>query len=68
VLIGVTAMQTQVLPQFDWFTQAMVVNPAAVFPFVFQGWLLVIVFLVAAWTGFGREYTIDRMPEEVSRV
>jgi Na+/H+ antiporter NhaC len=68
VLVGFEAMQTQVVPQVDWFTQAMVVNPADVFPFVFHGWLLVAVFVLAAWTGFGREYTIDRIPEEVARV
>jgi hypothetical protein len=45
-----------------------VVNPADVFPFVFHGWLLVAVFVLAAWTGFGREYTVDRIPEEVARV
>ncbi len=67
VLAGYTEMQG--LPeQYEWFTQAMVVNPASVWPYVFHGWLLVAVFLVAAWTGFGREYVPDRRSEEVSRV
>jgi len=67
VLVGFTEMQT--LPeQYDWFEASMVVNPVEVVPFVFQGWLLVAVFVVAALTGFGREYTIDRQSEEVARV
>jgi Na+/H+ antiporter NhaC len=67
VLVGFAAMQS--LPnQFDWFTQAMIVNPAEVWPFVFHGWLLVAVFVVAALTGFGREYTTDRRTREVARV
>ncbi len=67
VLAGFTAMQT--LPEeYSWFTAEMVVNPAAVFPYVFHGWFLVAVFLLAAVTGFGREYVSDRSSEEVSRV
>ncbi|RLM59373.1 Na+/H+ antiporter NhaC family protein [Halobellus sp. Atlit-31R] len=67
LLAGYSAMQR--LPdQYEWFTQAMVVNPASVFPFVFHGWFLVAVFLLAAWTGYGREYVSDRASEEVSRV
>jgi Na+/H+ antiporter NhaC len=66
VLVGFEAMRTQVLPEYEWFTAAMVVNPADVFPYVFHGWLLVAVFVIAAWTGFGREYTIDRVPDEVT--
>ncbi|WP_050033002.1 Na+/H+ antiporter NhaC family protein [Halorubrum halophilum] len=45
----------------------MVVNPIEVVPYVFHGWFLVIVFLLAAITGFGREYIPDRTSEEVSR-
>ena len=45
----------------DWFTPAMVVAPIKAWPWVFHGWLLVAVFLFAAWTGFGREYTTDRV-------
>ncbi|RDZ93054.1 sodium:proton antiporter, partial [Haloferax sp. Atlit-6N] len=67
LLAGYSAMQR--LPeQYEWFTQAMVVNPASVWPFVFHGWFLVAVFLLAAWTGYGREYISDRASEEVSRV
>ncbi|PSP50625.1 sodium:proton antiporter [Halobacteriales archaeon QH_7_69_31] len=66
VLVGFEAIRTQVLPEYEWFTAAMVVNPADVFPYVFHGWLLVAVFVIAAWTGFGREYTIDRVPDEVT--
>ena len=67
VLAGYSAMQT--LPgEYEWFTAEMVVNPAAVFPYVFHGWFLVAVFLFAALTGFGLEYVSDRESEEVSRV
>jgi Na+/H+ antiporter NhaC len=67
VLVGFAAMQG--LPdQFDWFTRSMVVSPAEVWPFVFHGWVLVAVFVLAAVTGFGREYTTDRRAEEVARV
>jgi Na+/H+ antiporter NhaC len=67
VLAGYAAMLT--LPgEYEWFTQAMVVNPAQVWPFVFQGWLLFFVFIVAAATGFGLEYTSDRESAEVARV
>ena len=59
----------QGLPQeYEWFTQAMVVNPASVWPYVFHGWFLVAVFLFAAWTGYGLEYVPDRVSGEVSRV
>ncbi|RKD95152.1 Na+/H+ antiporter NhaC family protein [Halopiger aswanensis] len=67
VLAGYTAMQD--LPgQYEWFEQGMLVTPIDVVPFVFQGWLLVAVFIIAAVTGFGREYVIDRESEEVARV
>lgn len=67
VLVGFAVMQG--LPnQYDWFTQQMIVNPVEVWPFVFHGWLLVGVFIVAAMTGFGREYTSDREAQEVARV
>jgi Na+/H+ antiporter NhaC len=67
LLAGYSAMQR--LPdQYEWFTQAMVVNPSSVWPFVFHGWFLVGVFLLAAWTGYGREYVPDRVSGEVSRV
>ncbi|AHG03257.1 sodium:proton antiporter [Halobacterium sp. DL1] len=67
VLVGYT--QLQGLPdEYEWFTQAMVVNPADVVPYVFHGWVLVAVFLLAALTGFGLEYTSDRKSEEVDRL
>ncbi|WP_306052182.1 Na+/H+ antiporter NhaC family protein [Natronococcus wangiae] len=67
VLAGYSAMQE--LPgEYDWFTADMLVTPIDVVPFVFQGWLLVAVFIVAALTGFGREYVIDRESEEVARI
>ncbi|MDS0292904.1 Na+/H+ antiporter NhaC family protein [Halogeometricum luteum] len=67
LLAGYTSMQG--LPQeYEWFTQAMVVNPASVWPYVFHGWFLVGVFLFAAWTGYGLEYVPDRVSEEVKRV
>lgn len=67
VLVGFTAIRGLV-DKYAWFTEANVVNPATVWPYVFHGWLLVAVFLLAAWTGFGREYVSDRTSEEVSRV
>ncbi|RZV10336.1 transporter (NhaC family) [Natrinema hispanicum] len=67
VLAGYSAMQE--LPgNYEWLDQSMLVTPIDVVPFVFQGWLLVAVFVVAALTGFGREYIIDRQSEEVARV
>ena len=67
VLVGFAVIR-QLPSEYDWFTQAMVVNPADVFLFVFHGWVLVTIFLVAALTGFGLEYTSDRESEEVDRV
>ncbi|AGB15167.1 Na+/H+ antiporter [Halovivax ruber XH-70] len=67
VLVGFTTMQ-ELPADFDFFTDAMVINPIDVVPYVFHGWLLVAVFVLAAITGFGREYTIDRESTEVSRV
>ncbi|MFC6716107.1 Na+/H+ antiporter NhaC family protein [Natrialbaceae archaeon GCM10025810] len=67
VLVGYTTMR-QLPDDFDWFEASMVVNPIDVVPFVFHGWLLVAVFVLAAITGFGREYVIDRESEEVARV
>ncbi|WP_227133377.1 Na+/H+ antiporter NhaC family protein [Halorubellus salinus] len=67
LLVGYATL-TELPTQYEWFTQAMVVNPADVFPYVFHGWLLVGVFLLSALTGFGLEYTTDREAEEVARV
>ncbi|WP_117591367.1 Na+/H+ antiporter NhaC family protein [Haloprofundus halophilus] len=67
VLAGYSVMLG--LPEeYEWFTQAMLVNPASVWPYVFHGWFLVGVFVFAAVTGYGREYVPDRVSEEVSRV
>ncbi|SEH15642.1 Na+/H+ antiporter NhaC [Natronorubrum sediminis] len=67
VLAGYTAMQD--LPEaHDWLESGMLVTPIDVVPFVFQGWLLVAVFVLAAITGFGREYVTDRESEEVARL
>ncbi|MDL4841058.1 Na+/H+ antiporter NhaC family protein [Aquibacillus rhizosphaerae] len=38
---------------YEWLP---VVQPTAVFPFVFQGWFLVLVMLIAALTGWGLRY------------
>jgi Na+/H+ antiporter NhaC len=66
VLVGYATLQG--LPdEYAWFDQSMVVNPIEVVPFVFHGWLLVSVFIVAAFTGFGLEYISDRESEEVAR-
>nr|WP_144799477.1 Na+/H+ antiporter NhaC family protein [Halorubrum depositum] len=60
VMVGPDGLGEQYGPE-------MVVNPIEVVPYVFHGWFLVIVFLLAAVTGFGREYIPDRISEEVSR-
>jgi Na+/H+ antiporter NhaC len=60
VLVGYTQM-TALADTYDWFAPAMVVAPIQAWPWVFHGWLLVAVFLFSAWTGFGREYTTDRI-------
>ena len=66
VLVGYAELQT--LPgEYSWFEQSTVVNPIEVVPFVFHGWLLVSVFVLAALTGFGLEYISDRESEEVAR-
>ncbi|WP_440008623.1 Na+/H+ antiporter NhaC family protein [Halomicrococcus sp. SG-WS-1] len=67
VLVGYAQIE-QMPQQFDWFTPEMVVSPVQVWPFVFHGWFLFGVFVVAALTGFGLEYTSDRRSEEVARV
>lgn len=67
LLAGYAAMVG--LPEeYSWFTQSMLVNPIQVWPFVFHGWLLFFVFVIAAITGFGLEYTADRETGEVARV
>src|SRR6056297_3384091 len=60
VMVGPEGLGEQYGPE-------MVVNPVEVVPYVFHGWFLVTVFLLAAITGFGREYIPDRASAEVSR-
>ncbi|WP_256299228.1 Na+/H+ antiporter NhaC family protein [Haloarchaeobius salinus] len=67
LLAGYGAM-TSLTDSVPWFTEAMVVNPVTVWPYVFHGWFLVAVFVFAAWTGYGREYVHDRQSAEVERV
>src|SRR5699024_1265282 len=52
VLLGWSTIQTM-QGQYDWLP---IVEPTAVFPFVFQGWFLFIVMLIAALTGWGLRY------------
>ncbi|WP_298783806.1 Na+/H+ antiporter NhaC family protein [uncultured Marinococcus sp.] len=52
VLLGWSTIQTM-QEQYNWLP---VVEPTAVFPFVFQGWFLVLIMLLAAITGWGRRY------------
>jgi Na+/H+ antiporter NhaC len=67
VLVGYSTL-LGLVDKYDWFQPEMVVSPAEVWPYVFHGWFLLIVFLLSAWTGFGREYITDQASEEVSRV
>jgi len=67
VLIGYATI-AGLVDQFDWFTSAMVVNPLEVVPVVFHGWLLVLLFIFAAWTGFGREYIPDRKARRSAQI
>ncbi|OSO97676.1 sodium:proton antiporter [Halorubrum ezzemoulense DSM 17463] len=60
VMVGPDGLGSQYGPE-------MVVNPIEVVPYVFHGWFLVAIFIIAAITGFGREYIPDRASEEVSR-
>ncbi|WP_010532075.1 Na+/H+ antiporter NhaC family protein [Lentibacillus jeotgali] len=53
VLLGWSTIQTMKEQSYEWLP---VVEPAAVFPFVFQGWFLFIIMLVAALTGWGLRY------------
>ncbi|MGP4105713.1 Na+/H+ antiporter NhaC family protein [Virgibacillus sp. L01] len=52
VLLGWSTIKTM-QGQYDWLP---IVEPTAVFPFVFQGWFLVIVMLIAALTGWGLRF------------
>lgn len=53
VLLGWSTIQTIKADSYDWLP---VVEPTAVFPFVFQGWFLFIIMFVAALTGWGLRY------------
>ncbi|WP_026090330.1 Na+/H+ antiporter NhaC family protein [Salinicoccus carnicancri] len=53
VLLGWSTIQTIKADSYDWLP---VVEPTAVFPFVFQGWFLFIIMLIAALTGWGLRY------------
>lgn len=50
--------------KYEWLP---IVEPTAVFPFVFQGWFLVIVMLIAALTGWGLRYQGKNGEELVER-
>ncbi|WP_020006963.1 Na+/H+ antiporter NhaC family protein [Salinicoccus albus] len=52
VLLGYSTIQTM-QGTYEWLP---IVNPTEVFPFVFQGWILVIVMLIAALTGWGLRF------------
>lgn len=52
VLLGWSTI-TMMKDTYEWLP---IVAPTSVFPFVFQGWFLVIVMLVAALTGWGLRY------------
>ncbi|RFF31384.1 Na+/H+ antiporter NhaC family protein [Wenzhouxiangella sediminis] len=67
VLVAFTQMN-ELVGIYPWFTQEMVVSPVAAWPWVFHGWLLVFIFLFAAITGFGREYTSDRISKGASTI
>lgn len=67
VLVGFASI-SGLLNEYPWFKKSMIVNPSEVWPYVFHGWFLVLIFLLAAWTGFGREYVTDRTSRELTRV
>ena len=52
VLLGLGTM-VGLQERYEWLP---VVQPTSVFPFVFQGWFLVIVMLLAALTGWGLRF------------
>lgn len=53
VLLGWSTIQTMKAESYDWLP---IVEPTAVFPFVFQGWFLFIIMLIAALTGWGLRF------------
>ncbi|UOQ48535.1 Na+/H+ antiporter NhaC family protein [Gracilibacillus caseinilyticus] len=52
VLLGWSTISSMT-ETYEWLP---VVSPTAVFPFVFQGWFLVVIMLIAAITGWGLRY------------
>ncbi|ELK46427.1 Na+/H+ antiporter NhaC family protein [Halobacillus sp. ACCC02827] len=54
---GVLLAWTTVRGAAEQYDFLPVIGPGEVFPFVFQGWGLLIVMLIAAWTGWGLRYT-----------
>ncbi|GAB4072995.1 Na+/H+ antiporter NhaC family protein [Barrientosiimonas marina] len=52
LLLGYSTLQTM-QGKYEWLP---LVDPTSVFPFVFQGWFLVVIMLIAALTGWGRRY------------
>ncbi|EMA56603.1 Na+/H+ antiporter NhaC family protein [Halococcus thailandensis] len=68
VLLGYGVMSGTLVQDYSWFTKEIVVNTAYIAPFVFYGWFVLIAIIASALTGFGREYTTDDLPEEVSRI
>jgi Na+/H+ antiporter NhaC len=46
------------------YTFIPIVGPTEVFPYVFQGWFLLIVMFIAAWTGWGLRFT-GKQGEEI---
>lgn len=56
VLIGYATLAGMAKGDYDWIT---VVSPTEVWPYVFHGWLLFAVMLLAAVTGFGRRFVED---------
>lgn len=52
VLVGYATLRT-LAAQYDWIPA---IAPTEVWPFVFHGWLLLVVMLIAALTGYGRTY------------
>lgn len=66
VLVGYATMRG--LSDQPWFTPTMLVNPVEVWPWVFHGWALVVLFVFAAWTGFGREYVTDRVAKRSTQI
>ena len=61
ILLGWATIQSM-QGQYDWLP---IVTPTSVFPFVFQGWFLLLIMLVAALTSWGLTY--ESTPDTASR-